>query len=373
MFVNLVLLLSCLSGVATPSTIDATVVNKAICEVIPNETQNEFDGTEWSLASDYETIEDENPNFAREQIIAELYSKKKGSISNDYEINDEEFWAIVLNLWPSQYGTAKSLTQRASTQAQVYYPDLDCYQDDGDAFRHTYWSALLSYEFGSNFALKITTAHESETEEGIDKQMDLHNNMNGTIFFNEWQSKFSSTSIDSKTDIGDFIYHCIANGEIYDCVKIDMTTQKLVYTSLGGSNEAKYNLRSNVNSVLIPDYGYEEQYFFYTKSKVINSTGGEAINTRRKRTGYIEEEYIVLSPRRSNAGLAYLEFIFNHPVDAICVDLTMWSNSELLDTSNSSAYIASSTDGNRYPIQLDFLRDVTLSKDRTKFLLFIKL
>lgn len=54
-----------------------------------------------------------------------------------------------------------------------------------------------------------------------------------------------------------------------DCVKIDTTTQKLVYTSLGGSNEAKYNLRSNVNSVLIPDYGYEEQYFFYTQQKEI--------------------------------------------------------------------------------------------------------
>ncbi|MFA7032544.1 MAG: hypothetical protein WC201_03175 [Bacilli bacterium] len=368
MLVNLVLLFSCLGGMTAQETVDSEIVNRAVCEVTSLETQSTNALDNWNLASDYELIEEENPNFTQEQIISQLYLNKNSNSSYSYdghELNNDEFWTIVLNLWPHQYETAKNLTERASTQAQIYYPTLSCYQDDGDAFRHTYWSALLTYEFGSSFALKLTSAHESDTPEGIDKEMDLHNNKNGTTLLEEWRSKFSSTSTDAWSDIGEFIYHCVANGEVYDCVKINLDTQKLVYTTVGGSNETKFSIRSNINQIGITDYAFEQQYFFYSKTKTINTTGGATIDTKRLRTGYIEEEYIVLSPHRLNAGTAYLEYIFDTPIDAICVDLTMWSNSELLSTADSTAIIYSSVDGIDYVSQLDLLNDITLSKVRT--------
>lgn len=367
MFVNLVLLASCLTGVTSPEAITPEIMSNSICEVVALESQTSRSTEEWNLLSDYQSIQNNNPGFSNEQIIAELYDNQSSEASysyGGYELSDDEFWTIVLNLWPHQYSTAYSLTERAKTESEAYYPTSPRYLDDGDAFRHTYWSALLTYEFGSSFAIQLTNAHEANTPEGIDKNMDLHNNNNGTILLEEWRSKFSLNSTDAWTDIGEFIYHCIANGEVYDCLRVDSNTQKLVYTNIGGNNVATFGIRSFINQICITDYDYEQQYFFYNKTKSITTTGGAIVNTTRLRTGYIEEEYIVLSPRRSGAGTASLEYSFNSSVNSICVDLTKWSNSEMLNTYDSSAIIYSSVDGILYYPQLDLLNDINLSTVR---------
>lgn len=52
--------------------------------------------------------------------------------------------------------------------------------DKSDAFRHCFWSALLSKELGYANALKFTTAHESSPLNPTnEKTMDLHNNKVG--------------------------------------------------------------------------------------------------------------------------------------------------------------------------------------------------
>jgi len=55
------------------------------------------------------------------------------------------------------------------------------------------------------------------------------------------------------------------------------------------------------------------------------------INTERLRCGYIEESYIVLSPRREDAGRAYFEMNFDKPVYSFMYRACMWSASENLD------------------------------------------
>jgi len=50
----------------------------------------------------------------------------------------------------------------------------------GDAFRHCYWSALLSRDIGKENALKFTTAHEENPgNPKEEKEMDLWNNAVG--------------------------------------------------------------------------------------------------------------------------------------------------------------------------------------------------
>lgn len=52
--------------------------------------------------------------------------------------------------------------------------------DKSDAFRHCYWSALLSKELGYTNALEFTTAHESSSlNPKNEKAMDLYNNKIG--------------------------------------------------------------------------------------------------------------------------------------------------------------------------------------------------
>ncbi|MEV6098980.1 hypothetical protein [Nocardia sp. NPDC051981] len=50
----------------------------------------------------------------------------------------------------------------------------------GDAFRHTYWNALLTRRFGEDFAKEYTTAHERVGgQQGPREAMDLYNNSIG--------------------------------------------------------------------------------------------------------------------------------------------------------------------------------------------------
>ena len=52
--------------------------------------------------------------------------------------------------------------------------------DRSDAFRHCFWSAILSRDLGYDAALKFTNAHESDPRNPADeKAMDLHNNAVG--------------------------------------------------------------------------------------------------------------------------------------------------------------------------------------------------
>lgn len=98
-------------------------------------------------------------------------------------------------------------------------------------------------------------------------------------------------------------------------------------------------------SFLPKDWGFEGRYYFsneldsasvsadpdrmYTTVTQNNLT----IETDRLRCGYIEESYVVLSPRRENAGRAYFEMNFDKPVYSFMYRACMWSNSENLDGS----------------------------------------
>lgn len=102
----------------------------------------------------------------------------------------------------------------------------------------------------------------------------------------------------------------------------------------------RYQFKS---SFLPQDWGIEGRYYFQNEldSSSVSSDHSRiyatatqndlTIETERLRCGYIENSYIVLSPRRENAGRSYFEMNFDKAVYSFMYRACMWSGSENLD------------------------------------------
>ena len=93
-----------------------------------------------------------------------------------------------------------------------------------------------------------------------------------------------------------------------------------------------YNCCSQINA---SDFAQEfvnnsgdGQYYFYNKSTEVTTSGGETLHTNRLRASFIENQYLVLSPNRVNAGTAYIDIEFEHSVEKMVFDAALWSNNE---------------------------------------------
>ena len=64
------------------------------------------------------------------------------------------------------------------------------------------------------------------------------------------------------------------------------------------------------------------------------------ISTKRLRTGciynqYSNDQYIVLSARKADAGIAYLELDFSNYIKEICFNISLWGKNEYLSSSDT--------------------------------------
>lgn len=157
-----------------------------------------------------------------------------------------------------------------------------------------------------------------------------------------------------------------ASGKIY------VQFKRIASSNVSYYNSVTYVYNEPTSSidriVLAPaEYGFEERYYFENEGikKLDIVQGNYTIGTTRLRCGYIESEYIVLSPRRSNAGRAYLIYSFDTNVYRIDVDLTMWSSSESINKSNAKAKLEYKNSNGSWVTSLDLLNDITLTTDRT--------
>ncbi|MCR5565180.1 MAG: hypothetical protein K6F59_05265 [Gammaproteobacteria bacterium] len=85
------------------------------------------------------------------------------------------------------------------------------------------------------------------------------------------------------------------------------------------------------------------QYYFDERYDEVNTVCGDVLYTRRLRTSYIENKYLVLSPNRDNAGIAYLDIAFTHHIGQITFDAALWSAKEGIQ--NESFEVQYSDDG----------------------------
>lgn len=107
------------------------------------------------------------------------------------------------------------------------------------------------------------------------------------------------------------------------------------------------------------EWGFEERYWFSNEGIRDTSLTKKdlTVNTRRLRCGYIKDSYVVLSPRRENAGEAFLEMNFDKPVYAFMYSVCLWSKYEKLD--GTAVIFVKNADGD-WVQKVDFLNDIKL-------------
>lgn len=113
--------------------------------------------------------------------------------------------------------------------------------------------------------------------------------------------------------------------------KLVDTIEGTPMTLKGYSNQ----IEPTTYTVYQAEWGFDARYYFSnegikTKTLYVDDL---IIDTKRLRCGYIEDEYINLSPNRYDAGDAYLELSFNKPIYELDTYMSFWSASEGLDKS----------------------------------------
>lgn len=91
------------------------------------------------------------------------------------------------------------------------------------------------------------------------------------------------------------------------------------------------------------------------------------VNVSRLRTGYIENSFINLSPRREGYGESYLELVWDKPIYGILIGLAKW-NDEFYINENTECYIEVLDDEGVWQKEIDLVDDVTLPIKRHGFL-----
>lgn len=119
-------------------------------------------------------------DYAKEMIVqkineknTEIYSARSYNVFGQ-SLNSTEL--AIMTLYPGEAVVAYADAATASNTASSLYEADTLYLGNGDAFRHTYWNALMANDIGESKAAAFATAHEAETPDGVDRTMDLNNN-----------------------------------------------------------------------------------------------------------------------------------------------------------------------------------------------------
>ena len=104
------------------------------------------------------------------------------------------------------------------------------------------------------------------------------------------------------------------------------------------------------------DFGFPEEY---AKQPIIDrdiTINGIEMDIERLRCGYIEEQYINLSPRRSGFGEAYLKIDFKKPVYSFSFGATMWRSTELKPFNEGDSFIMQIKQDGIWKDKIDILK-----------------
>ena len=124
-------------------------------------------------------------------------------------------------------------------------------------------------------------------------------------------------------------------------------------------------LAKNNFSIFQSEYGYQDSYPSNEIENVVTKNT-DYFSTKRLRCGYIHNEFINLSPRRVNAGTAYLEYTFPYDVFLFEISISMWSYNECVSGENATALIQYKNTNNEYITLVDLFNDFTISQNRLK-------
>ncbi|MGF0319866.1 DUF6973 domain-containing protein [Nocardia fluminea] len=136
-----------------------------------------------SILRDYQTDKTESgsrlwPTGAELALIRTVDSDFNPSVMTEEEIASMQDLLLRPDGPAAVYDYVK-ITEAASDRAKELYPDSEL-EGQGDAFRHTYWNALMTQRFGEEWTTEFTTAHEKSGSNIAQREaMDLFNNSRG--------------------------------------------------------------------------------------------------------------------------------------------------------------------------------------------------
>ncbi len=134
----------------------------------------------------------------------------------------------------------------------------------------------------------------------------------------------------------------ISVGPIGAGIKVDKGLHDIMEGTVMSLKGYSGRIEQNYYTVAPADWGFEGRYYFANEGLKYTTKTFDSftISTERLRCGYIEEQFINLSPNRVNASDAYLELTFNEPVYEMDTYLAFWSATEGLYASDGDyAYI----------------------------------
>lgn len=261
----------------TPSTTDNSELNTIVTSI--NNYQNLY------------------PDYTEQQIIEKVYEE---TYSNGYlgtELNKTEFQLVFDRLGLLGFLKIKNIRDEVVDKTKKYYGDSNG-NDDSDAFRHMYLAGTLYKEIDKQFAIDLLNAHE-EGQTGLSSKMDLHNNSRGLYLYEVWNNKYSETY-----SLTDFLFNCVANGYIYNVVKLDNKNEsmatKFIYTSVGNDipeifeNECMTIISKKYSSMTSMNYHW---YKFSSENKKGEYKIFSSSNTNLKAEIYssLDDEYVLKS------------------------------------------------------------------------------
>lgn len=124
-----------------------------------------------SILRDYQVSDDTVVEWSPPWPLS-MFTDPRKVTAHEAELLDE--------LSVMQLNDFKSIHDRAFDEADQQFPSDDRNDDHNDAFRHTYWNALLGNRFGVDWAQDYATAHERLPGNPAQREaMDLYNNSVG--------------------------------------------------------------------------------------------------------------------------------------------------------------------------------------------------
>lgn len=115
------------------------------------------------------------------------------------------------------------------------------------------------------------------------------------------------------------------------------------------------------------DFGFTNEYCKFSTNSEYLLNGNFQVGVSRLRTGYIENSFINLSPRRAGYGESYLELTWNKPIYGILIGLAKW-NDEFYINDDTECYIDLLDADGSWKSEIDLLNDLTLPIKRYGFL-----
>lgn len=163
---------------------------------------------------------------------------------------------------------------------------------------------------------------------------------NSDTIYGHYGYTFDKTHSDIELKLNYCLTHYIA-------LDIDDIPQKITDNYYLADKTAYYSpIYNKVFNIIHPtDFGFPDAYNQNQLSSVLtvgaplSNITNETVTVKRVRTGFIQNECINLSTKRMAPGIAYLEMTFPREVKSLTIDISWWSNNEMVSSQNSQYYI----------------------------------